>query len=285
MAQTIPDVGRTGWPWINTNDMVPLSHDNIYPKVSIVTPSYNQGHFLEETILSVIHQGYPNLEYIIIDGGSTDNSVDIIKKYENHISYWTSNKDNGQSDAIYRGFSIATGEILAWLNSDDILLPNALNHISYEFCNNKSVGVVYGDRLIINELSEIIDIQYAPAYLTPLHWAKGQYVGQESCFWRKSVYDKVGGLDPELFFVMDYDLLVRMSKITKFKKISKYIGGYREHADTKSSNYESIRRTEMELVKKRYGIQDLGFIILRLVNYFVRFQIALEKLMLSRCDK
>lgn len=121
------------------------STEKEYPKISIVTPSYNQGSYLEETILSVLNQKYPNLEYIIIDGGSTDSSVEIIKKYASYLSYWVSEKDSGQSEALNKGFNRASGEIIAWLNSDDLYCENTLHIIAEKFMEHPEVGIVYGD--------------------------------------------------------------------------------------------------------------------------------------------
>ena len=120
-----------------------LNKDSNYPKIAIVTPSYNQAQFLERTILSVLNQNYPNLEYIIIDGGSTDGSVEIIKKYERYLSYWVSEKENVQADAINKGFQKSTGQILAWLNSDDLYLPNTLVKIMNIFLRNKEITFLY----------------------------------------------------------------------------------------------------------------------------------------------
>src|SRR6266567_5698553 len=124
-----PPIDRVGWPWTEAKDWLPELQPNgqAWPKVTIVTPSYNQGHFLEETIRSVLLQGYPDLEYIVIDGGSTDRSVEIIKKYEKHLTYWTSQKDAGPADAIRKGFEGAKGSILAYLNSDDLYRPGAIH--------------------------------------------------------------------------------------------------------------------------------------------------------------
>ena len=133
------------------DEKIILNRDLAWPRISIVTPSFNQGRFLERTILSVLNQNYPNLEYIVMDGGSTDESVEIIKKYENYLAYWISEKDNGQSDAIKKGFQKSTGEILAWLNSDDIYLSGALRGVAGFFRDGKGTEVVYGNRYIIDE--------------------------------------------------------------------------------------------------------------------------------------
>src|SRR4051794_28341061 len=123
-----PPEGKTGWPWTNESGtgVSTFEKKEEWPRISIVTPSYNQGGYLEETIRSILLQGYPNLEYLVIDGGSSDESVDVIKKYERHLTYWESAKDRGQSDALNRGFKRATGEWVGWVNSDDLYLPNAL---------------------------------------------------------------------------------------------------------------------------------------------------------------
>src|SRR5688572_24844846 len=127
-----PPPEKTGWPWTEESPQLPdtMPNGQPWPKITIVTPSYNQGQFLEETIRSVLLQGYPNLEYIIMDGGSTDGSVDIIRKYEPYIAYWVSTTDRGQSHAINKGFSLATGHLMGWLNSDDVYAPNALMSIA-----------------------------------------------------------------------------------------------------------------------------------------------------------
>jgi glycosyltransferase involved in cell wall biosynthesis len=125
-------------------------------KISIITPSFNQGKFIEETIQSVFSQEYTNLEYIIIDGNSTDNSIDIIQKYSEQLSYWISEKDHGQAAAINKGFNIASGDIIGWLNSDDILLPGALDKISNAFISHPDIDVVYGDYFFIDENSKIL---------------------------------------------------------------------------------------------------------------------------------
>src|SRR5438105_6022991 len=141
-----PPLGKTDWPWTEDSNQSPgqKNHSNPWPKISIVTPSYNQGQFIEETIRSVLLQGYPDLEYIIIDGGSQDESVEIIKKYEPWLTYWVSEQDRGQSHAINKGFDRSTGLILGWLNSDDVLLPNALATVAVAMPRPEEPVVIAG---------------------------------------------------------------------------------------------------------------------------------------------
>ncbi|GAG62509.1 unnamed protein product [marine sediment metagenome] len=133
-----------------------LNKELSWPRISVITPSYNQGRFLEKTILSVLNQNYPNLEYIIIDGGSTDESINIIKKYENYIDYWVSEKDRGQADALNKGFKKATGDIIGWQNSDDIYLPSVFLKIAELFKQNPKIDIIYGNRFDIDEDNNII---------------------------------------------------------------------------------------------------------------------------------
>jgi len=152
---------KTGWPWPEGSEPLPerMPDGSEWPMISIVTPSYNQAPFLEETIRSVLLQGYPNLEYIIIDGGSTDGSVDIIKKYEPWLSYWESEKDRGQSHAINKGWKISSGAFLSWINSDDVLKPQSLFRVMEQFENHASAGLIYGDNERIDENGQILSVK------------------------------------------------------------------------------------------------------------------------------
>ncbi|RLF26835.1 MAG: glycosyltransferase, partial [Thermoplasmata archaeon] len=178
----------------------------MWPRITIVTPSYNQGRFLEETILSVINQDYPNLEYFIIDGGSNDNSVDIIKKYEDKIDWWVSEPDEGQSDAINKGFSKATGDFLTWVNSDDILLPGALDTVCKVVKENPSVQWIAGNTVWIDADGKIIRCSRLPNYSRLLSKMGLLVVGGPSTFFARSLYKTVKGLRLDLFFAMDIDL-------------------------------------------------------------------------------
>lgn len=182
------------------------AENDVKPKISIITPSFNQGHYLEQTIQSVLDQQYPNLEYMIIDGGSTDNSVSIIKKYEKHLSYWVSEKDKGQSDAINKGLSMASGEVVNWLNSDDYYEPNTLQIVARMF-EDPAVSVVCGRSRLFKDPNETeyysqgTDV-YPHNLAKSIGWAR---MDQPETFFRKSAIDKMGPLDVRLHYLMDRD--------------------------------------------------------------------------------
>lgn len=175
------------------------------PKVSIITPSYNQGKFIEETILSVLNQDYANIGYIIIDGGSTDNTIDIIKKYQHRLAYWISEPDNGQSNVINKGFQRANGQIFNWLNSDDILVPLSVKIAVDYLVKNADVGMIYGDRIIIDHKGNFLShIRFSS--FRKFEMIYNQQIPEETAFFRRYVWSKVGGLDETLHYCMDYDL-------------------------------------------------------------------------------
>lgn len=183
---------------------------DIYPKVSIISPSFNQVPFIEETICSVLNQTYPNIEYIIIDGCSTDGSVDIIRKYEKSISYWVSEKDEGQADAINKGLSVATGSILAYLNTDDTYLPSTVETVVSFFIENPNVFMVYGDIFRIDEQSQIRK-RINPNNIDYHKLVSGQfYLPQPTVFFRKEVWENIGYFDKNLNLAMDLDYWIRV---------------------------------------------------------------------------
>ena len=206
-----PPAGKTGWPWTDatSSPLKEIPTNERYPGISVVTPSYNQGSFLEETIRSVLLQAYPGLEFIIIDGGSTDNSVDIIRKYEPWITYWVSEPDAGQTYAINKGIQRATGDILSWLNSDDILCPGALQRVAEQFAGIPEVDLVYGDCEMIDDSGNVFsrfDVRIGD--LAGL--LEENFISQPSAFFSRRALDAAGGLDSELHYAMDYDLWIRM---------------------------------------------------------------------------
>jgi glycosyltransferase involved in cell wall biosynthesis len=181
-----------------------------YPKISIVTPSYNQGKYIEQTIRSIINQGYPNLEYIIIDGGSTDNTIEIIKKYESHISYWVSERDNGQSDAINKGLRKCTGDIFNWINSDDYLQEDALFKIAEYFIKNPSTDMLCGWCSFFGEDTLPQKLQHrTEIFETVEETLAEQRINQPASFYKLSIIKSLGGVNEQLHYVMDLDLWFR----------------------------------------------------------------------------
>ncbi len=190
--------------------------------ISIVTCSYQQGRFLESTIRSVIDQKNVNVEYIIIDGGSTDNSVSILEKHSDHLTYWTSEKDSGQTDALIKGFNIAKGDILGWLCSDDLLLPNALSAVTRFFAAHPEIDAVYGDAVWIDALGIPIRPKKEMPFNRFVLSFDHNYIPQPSMFWRRSLYDAVGGLDRGFNLAMDNDLWHKFSQRTNIAHVSDF---------------------------------------------------------------
>lgn len=223
------------------------------PKVSIVTPSYGQADYIGRTIDSVLSQGYPSLEYFVQDGGSEDGTVDVLKEYSDRLSGWESAPDGGQSHAINLGFAKTSGEIMAWLNSDDILLPGALACVVDYFVRHPEVDVVYGNRLLIDENDMEIGCWILPGHDgKALSWA--DYVPQETLFWRRSLWERVGGkIDESFRFAMDWDLLVRFRDVgARFAHIPRFLGAFRIHEHQKTSAaINEIGHGEMDRIRER----------------------------------
>jgi glycosyltransferase involved in cell wall biosynthesis len=208
-----------------------------WPRISIVTPSYNQGQFIEETIRSVFLQGYPNLEYIIVDGGSTDGSVDIVRRYASWLSHWSSERDEGQSDAINKGFRFAAGDVVAWLNSDDLLTPGALHNVASRFAHEKRPAVLCGSAEIRStDLSTVIwTLDFPPTTtIDILAYPEGRFVGQPSVFISRELLDFPDPLRADLKYIMDLELWLRLSKKGDFLPVRHTLSWMRYHSDAKT---------------------------------------------------
>lgn len=223
------------------------------PLISIITPSYNQGQYLEETILSVLDQDYPNLEYIIIDGDSSDKSVEIIKKYEQYITYWVSEQDNGQTHAINKGFRKATGDIIAWINSDDIYFKGVFEKVSQVFSNNPDIDVLYSNGVWIDESGKIIRKRKH----THFHYNTWFYgmadPFQSEVFYNRRVLEKAGYLNETFQMMMDREWWIRMANNgCKFKYIDNEFAATRKHSNTKSAKFSGLNTQERWLLHDLY---------------------------------
>jgi len=223
-----------------------------YPRISIVTPSYNQGRFIDATIQSVLNQEYPNLEYIIIDGGSKDESVDIIRSHEKGLAYWVSEKDSGAADAIAKGFRRATGDILAYLNSDDLYCPGTLLAVANAFSPGRS-DVVYGNTWWIDTDGRRIGERRQTPF-APMGYLYGGFdLQQPAVFWTKLAYEKSGGIDPSYLFTFDTELFVRfVNQGSRFNHVNQFFAEFRIHPRSKSSTEAARCESELERLRSTH---------------------------------
>jgi len=223
------------------------------PKISIVTPSYQQGPFLEWTIRSVLEQGYPNLEYVVMDGGSTDETGEILARYKDRLAYCESAPDKGQADAVVRGFEHTSGEIMAYLNSDDLLAPGALHFAARFLTEHPEVDAVYSHRVFIDEQNRVTRYWILPPHHTWM-MQRWDYIPQETCFWRRRTYEKVGGINRDFQFALDYDLFVRFMKHGRMERANRFLGAFREHSSSKTSLQQGPH-PEVAKVYETHGIR------------------------------
>ncbi|GIV64217.1 MAG: hypothetical protein KatS3mg045_1556 [Bellilinea sp.] len=239
--------------------------------VSIITPSYNQARYLEETMRSVLEQDYPHIEYIVVDGGSTDGSREIIEKYADRLAWWVSEKDRGQTEAINKGFGRARGEVLAWLNSDDTYQPGAVRDAVEFLQQNPQVGLVYGDANYIDEHGRVIG--RFPAAQTDYRRLRQGYVHipQQAAFFRADLWRKVGPLDESFYFAMDYDLWVRLAREAPIVYHPRLWANFRLHSDAKTIAADDRCWPEMLRVHYRDGGSPFSMIVLK---YWIRKLVA-----------
>lgn len=270
-----------------------LARDPAFPKISIVTPSYNQAQYLERTVLSVLNQNYPNLEYFVFDGGSTDGSVGIIRKYEAYLAGWVSDKDNGQTAAINKGLQRASGDFVAWQNSDDIYLPGTFQRLVEVSCRFPRADLYYANIYEIDANENIIgEYRNTPATARSLFY---DLITQQAAFMRRAVIERFGLLDESLHFSLDAEYFMRISSGVTPAFVREYWGAYRVHSQTKTTTIPHVMDREYSGVFRRYGIEmtspwfkfvkllytlrraglliaqgDAGFVMRQIVRRFVR---------------
>ena len=248
-----------------------------YPTISIITPSYNQAAYLEQTIQSVINQNYPLIEYIIIDGGSSDGSVEIIKKYSEHIAHWISERDSGQSYAINKGLRMATGEIVCWLNSDDLMEPNALDRVSRFFRENVNAQFLYGDGIIFYENKEKLIQNCRPGKVDKFLLSYCDPIQQPSTFWRRKIHNEIGFINESLQFVMDWDFFMRVALSYDLYYLPISFSRYRIHDAHKTGVGGGRRSEEIMTFVQTYGSKYWAELFLTIYPFAAEIRIARKR--------
>ncbi len=231
----------------------------LWPKVSIVMPSYNQVEYIERSILSVLNQGYPGVELIVIDGGSDDGTAEIIRKYEDRLAYWSTAKDLGQSDALNKGFARVSGEICGWLNSDDLYAPGAIHLAAAALRASPGTQVCFGDWYEVDRADRVLSYNYAFDF-NLLHFVyEGFHLNAQSMFWRKALHERFGEFDVDLARTMDYDLILRLGILAGeagFLRLPLPIGCFRRHEAQKTQGFDARVSAEHVRIAAKNGFGD-----------------------------
>lgn len=245
------------------------------PKISIVMPCLDHEKYIERSILSILNQNYYNFELIIIDGGSKDGSLEIIKKYEKYITFWISEKDQGQSHALNKGFSYATGDIYGWLNSDDLYLPGTFILAKDFFSKNKEKKIIFGDWLSIDENDKVIDLNHAFDFDLNHFIYEGFHLNAQAMFWRSSVYKEFSGFDVSLYNTMDYQMIVEFGLSqgqNAFLRVPHVLAAFRRHPRQKTSDINSYVLAQHRGMAERYGYLDKYALIGKLKRFYFRLR-------------
>lgn len=229
-----------------------------FPRISVVTPSLNRGGFIEKAILSVLEQNYARTEYIIIDGGSTDNSVDIIRKYKKHLKYWTSEPDRGQSHAINKGLEHASGDLMAWMNSDDYYMPGAFSAVADLWTSEPNAGAYVGAGQMIEKVSGGVVCYKEPeeiSFQSLLSWTGQGLFMQPSCFFARAAWSGCGPLDETMHFAMDVDLWFKIARDFRYSTCKTLLSTSVIHSEAKTMAFHDKTMIDMAIVLMRHGAE------------------------------
>lgn len=221
-------------------------------RITVVTPSYNQGPYLEQTLRSVHDQRYPHVEHLVVDGGSSDESIEILERWSDSLDYWISEPDEGQTDALVKGFGHATGDILCWLNSDDMFEPWTLREVATFFEDNPQAQVVYGDATWVDAGGRLVRTKREHAFSRFIFLYDHDFVPQPSTFWRRELYERVGGLNPSFDLAMDADLFIRFADVTRIHHVRRPWSRMRLYPDQKNQRLRLQSNLEDGLIRDRY---------------------------------
>ncbi|MFA6540363.1 MAG: glycosyltransferase family 2 protein [Bacteroidota bacterium] len=243
---------------------------NFKPRFSIITPSFNQGIYIRDTIESILQQDYNNFEHIIVDGGSTDETIAILKEYK-HLK-WVSEKDNGQSNAINKGFTMATGDIIGWLNSDDYYEKNIFNKISQHFNQNPACNLLYGDITYVDLNKIALFSIKGPIITYEKLLANPDLIRQPSTFWRATLLSRIGNLNENLHLVMDYDYILRILEVTSPWYYNANLSYFRTYRTNKTNSNPRKQAKELFYVMRQHSshlsVKQHWFLLLRYINYY-----------------